>query len=70
MAATNKMPPSLLTSIPNCVMCINIAPPIIPMVSTAPSQIVFGINKKIPAMSSKTPIPILPSGSNPTFVKI
>ena len=65
----NNTPPSPFTSMPNCVKCIIIAPPIKPSVRVAPAQTVLGINNKIPAISSKTPIPILPNGSKPTFSK-
>ncbi|WP_262910792.1 hypothetical protein [Wocania arenilitoris] len=38
---------------------IKIAPNITPIVKLAPSHTVLGMSSSIPAMSSKTPIPIL-----------
>lgn len=40
-----------------------------PSVKRVPRQIMRGIRIKIAEINSKTPIPILPKGSNPTFVK-
>lgn len=47
-----------------------IAPLIIPNISNVPTQIVRGIKIKTAEINSKTPIPILPYGSNPTFAKM
>ena len=56
--------------IPNSVKCMIIAPLIIPNISNVPTQIVRGIKIKTAEINSKTPIPILPYGSNPTFAKM
>ena len=54
------MPPSPLTSIPNSVKCITIAPKITPIDSEAPIHTVLGMSNKIPAISSKHPMAIRP----------
>ena len=70
IAVANKTPLSLFISTPSFVKCIKMAPLITPNVSIAPIQTVLVISNKIPAISSKTPMPILPKGSKPTLSKI
>lgn len=41
-----------------------------PSPSKAPIELDPGTNKRIAAINSKTPVPILPQGSIPSFVKI
>lgn len=60
IANVNKVPPSLLTSIPNFVTCDKIAPAIVPNPKIAPNKVVLGIKIKIEAINSTIPEPILP----------
>lgn len=66
IANPNSVPPSPITSIPNTVKWLMIAPPITPKAITAPSQVVLGISSKIEAISSATPDAYRPNGSKPT----
>ena len=46
-------------------------PPVInPIANSAPNTVVPGISKRIPAINSRIPVPILPHGSIPNFEKI
>ncbi len=69
MASINNCPPSPLDSMPITVKCERTAPAIKPVPSKAPIKTVGG-NKSIrDVKSSIIPVPILPQGSAPNFVK-
>ncbi len=70
IANRNKLPPSPCTSIPKNKICDNIAPAIMPNARNAPYKEVRGMKSKTPAISSITPVPILPHGSIPKVEKI
>ena len=67
IAYVNKTtsPPKLM---PNFVRWKKIAPAIKPNPINAPNNVVLGIKISIDAISSATPVPILPQGSIPSMV--
>jgi hypothetical protein len=68
IASINNWPPSFFDSIPITKRWDSMAPDINPIPNNAPTITVAGINKRILANNSITPVPIRPQGSTPNFV--